>query len=418
MTDNKHYDRTLRDMIRVLQSDYAGTALTARPVDDQYYVQAAGQAWHDGKLDGLLFMRLTSQMTATTKDRTLRVGLNSPSYVPWHAGFDCRRYGDSLYVTAVHGDKRLTPGDEIKLLNINTPKEHMYHFQRNFLYADEAEREMWNNVLKMTAHMTVRHANGKEEDIPVMKFSSARTAVKPSVKAVKGGVIVLNAGTNPDQEEMEKMVETHRTQLDYAEHLVIDLRKACGTDIDAYIPLMPYVMKEEQSLDEAFGEQVWYTLYTDGNCSRMVSALQEYAGNPEADALISEYKENSGTGWKENRIRLFADLTEKIVPRGNKVTLLTDTWTENAAEIFALFAKQQGRAKTAGRPTMGTLDFGDLVTVALTDEITLTYPVSITAEAKEGRGYCNKGIPADLYIPFTPEECTEDLILKAVLNQK
>ena len=54
----------------------------------------------------------------------------------------------------------------------------------------------------------------------------------------------------------------------------------------------------------------------------------------------------------------------QILHRGpEKVVLLTDTWSEQEAEHFVQLAKQQGRAVLLGRPTMGTLDYTNPVTV-------------------------------------------------------
>ena len=52
-----------------------------------------------------------------------------------------------------------------------------------------------------------------------------------------------------------------------------------------------------------------------------------------------------------------------------------------------------------------------MISVRLSEEITFTYPMSITRDAQEGKGFLGKGIQPDIMIPFTPEETVEDLLL-------
>ena len=64
---------------------------------------------------------------------------------------------------------------------------------------------------------------------------------------------------------------------------------------------------------------------------------------------------------------------------------------------------------------MGTLDTFDPITVALNEHMTLSYPIAMSVEAYEGRGIAETGLPVDEYIPWTPEEIGEDLLLKKAL---
>ena len=95
--------------------------------------------------------------------------------------------------------------------------------------------------------------------------------------------------------------------------------------------------------------------------------------------------------------------------------VLTDTWCEQEAERFVQLAKQQGRAVLAGRPTMGTLDYTNPVMVEY-DEFIFTYPISRTAASLEGEGVDERGVQPDVLVPWTPEECTADLLAQKALT--
>lgn len=414
---NQHYDRQLRAMLMILENDYAGTALNREPVDSRYYIQAAGMAWKEGTLDGLTFLRFGSQMLATTLDRSLRLHLQEEGYAPWRPGFDVRRVGEDLFVTAVQEETRLQPGDRILRLNAISPGMHRAQFQKNFLYAREPEREMWGNVLKMAKHMLVEHPDGSREDISLSRFTGPRPQCPPAIREVEPGIFWLKVGDLRLEGELEALVSRNRPALDGAKRLIIDLRQANAGEEGDLLPLVPYVLKSPKTMSQAAGTQSLWTLYTPDNCRRRAGILSRYAGIPEADRELAHLEDRKGAGWVEETVDLWEDVPEIIHPRGGETLVLTDSFCEGAAESFALLAKKEGRAKLIGRATRGTLDYAGMISVRLSDFVTFTYPMSITREAKEGRGYLGKGIQPDVTIPFTPAECTQDVILNHAVTR-
>ncbi|MGN0982626.1 MAG: hypothetical protein ACI4O0_07030, partial [Candidatus Limivicinus sp.] len=330
--ENQHYDRQLRAMLTILERDYAGLAVNPKPVDDRYYIQAAGMAWKEGTLDSLTFLRFGSQMLATTMDRSLHLTLTSESYTPWRPGFDVRRVGEELVVTGVQEDTRLHPGDRIVRLNAISPGMHRSQFQKNFLYAWEPEREMWGNVLKMTTHMLVEHRDGRQEDLPLNRYTALRPQLPTVLVEPAPGIIHLKVGDLNRGDQLEALVSTHQRRLDSAKRLVIDLRCANGGSEEALLPLVPYILSSSKTMTEAAGLQALCTLYTEENCRRRAGILSRYAGDPEADRILRELERLRGAGWVEETVDLWEDAPESIHPRGNQTVLLIDSFCEGAAE--------------------------------------------------------------------------------------
>lgn len=409
--ENQHYDRQLRAMLTILERDYAGLAVNPKPVDDRYYIQAAGMAWKEGTLDALTFLRFGSQMLATTMDRSLHLTLTAESYAPWRPGFDVRRVGEELIVTGVQEDTRLHPGDRLLRLNAISPGMHRSQFQKNFLYAWEPEREMWGNVLKMTTHMLVEHRDGRQEDLPLNRFTAPRPPLPTVLSEPAPGIIHLKVGDLNQENQLEALVSTHQRKLDSAKRLIIDLRWAKGGSEEALLPLVPYILRTSKTMTEAAGVQALCTLYTEENCRRRAGILAQYAGDPEADRILGELERLRGSGWVEETVDLWEDAPESIHPRGNQTVLLVDSFCEGAAESFALIAKKENRAKLLGRATRGNLDYAGMISVRLSEEFIFTYPMTITRSAREGEGFLGKGIQPDIFVPFVPEEATEDLLL-------
>ena len=65
---------------------------------------------------------------------------------------------------------------------------------------------------------------------------------------------------------------------------------------------------------------------------------------------------------------------------------------------------------------MGTLDTFDPITVRLNAHMTIAYPIAMTAASHDGRGIAGKGLPVDRYIPWTPAEIPEDILLREALE--
>lgn len=96
--------------------------------------------------------------------------------------------------------------------------------------------------------------------------------------------------------------------------------------------------------------------------------------------------------------------------------MLTDTFCENEGESFSALCRRCGsKVVTLGRPTMGTLDYFDPITVALNEHMSLSYPIAMSVDAYEGRGIAEKGLPVDRYVPWTPEEIRRDVLLNEAL---
>ena len=198
--------------------------------------------------------------------------------------------------------------------------------------------------------------------------------------------------------------------------LVIDLRTTRGEDEEALLPLLPYIAAEDTTAGEIFGDRRIRTNYTKMNCTRLIRMLKPYLVDEDpalrqmAQQWTSYYRNQSGKGWVDEVEALPVPAEMPILHRGpEKVVLLTDTWCEQEAEHFVQLAKQQGRALLLGRPTMGTLDYTNPVTV-LYDAFSFTYSISRTMASLEGNGVDERGVQPNVVVPWTAAECIRDLL--------
>lgn len=401
-----HYQNLFATIDRILRTDYAGMNESAAAFDPRYYTQAIGQAWNDGILDELLFLRYVNQMLACMGDRHLHFSLMAgDGYEPYDVGFYTRRHGDHLYVTEVSVECRLRVGDRITAIQGGTPAHHRRVIQKNFFYAETPEREDWNGLLKMAQSITVERLG----EIELRHYPKPLATRSPSLR-FHGCTAVIDPAVLDGQGRAAALLAKNEAKLAEAEHIVWDLRRCCGESDADILPLLPWLCTADTTERALLGDTELYVNYTKRNCALRIAALR---GIADTQDYIRELESKAGRGFVAE---IEPTAETPIHARARRVTVLTDTWCRDGGETLALAAKRAG-AKLIGRPTMGTLDYcGDLA-VMLDGRYILRWPSAVTKAAREGHGFKGIGIEPDVYIPFTPEETARDLLLQAALNE-
>lgn len=405
---NKRYDELLGEIVSILRRDHpAGGSLPG--FDPRYYNQAIGQAWHDDRLDELLFLRYINQMLACTGDRHLRLALRpSDTYTPWSPGFFTRRFEDSLYVTAVTGDKRLSVGDRIAAVNGGAPAAHRANIQKNFFYSNTPEREDWNGLLKMADTITVVRPGGAQETLSLERFPLAPAFDSPAAALLPGGVFYLRPAPFDGSGRTAALLVEHERDLAAARGIIVDVRNGWGKDEEELLSLLPWILQEDIPAEKLLDAE-YYVNYTTLNCALRAEALRRIPGG---EAYMAELSQKAGSG-----LLLEAAPAENILPgwAPGAAVVLTDTWCRDGAESFALAARRAG-AHLIGRPTLGTIDFCGDVCCALDDRFTLTWPTAVTKTAYAGHGVLGRGVAPDEYLPWTPEELQRDRLVTRALE--
>lgn len=101
--------------------------------------------------------------------------------------------------------------------------------------------------------------------------------------------------------------------------------------------------------------------------------------------------------------------------------LLVGPQTGVGAERLAEAVMGMDRVRLVGRATPGAVDYENYVTRDYPDILArFTYPISRTVANREGRGYARTGLPLDVHVLWTPDECAggcgRDLVLEAALG--
>ncbi len=421
------YNEILQDIIYSIQNDYAGykEKKIREKGNDLYFLKMCDQVVADNRMTDEMFLRLVNEYLASLRDRNLKFRLKeSASYEPVCTGFHVRCYRDKLFVTEANQEKRVAAGDQILTMNQMSPAHHRQRMKTNILLASREERELWYPIILMSTTFLVKHTDGTDENLKVQRYPVSTKLPRLTGHLIGKDTLYLNLPHFADEDALDKLLAAKDRSLNRCRRLILDVRRNMGGMESCFIPLLDYVFPEKVRLQDLYDEKGVYTNYSERNCARKSEMMEAYLATapeemkPMAQEMIEEYREKSGSGllWEDDEDLLEDDTVVGGKGQFEKVILLSDTYCEYAGETFVQLCKHSPIVTVVGRNTMGNLDYCNPVSVLYEDKFTFTYPMSKSKGAEEGRKLSDRGIPADQYLLWTPEECTKDLVLEKALS--
>ena len=372
-----------------------------------------------GTLTMEMLCRSLHQFVAEMHDRHLRLCCDDwIDYRNLASRDRVRAAEDCLYVTEADPDTGLVPGDKIRKVQ-SMPPERIRKYMRGMAFnSNQPERELWGGYLRMARSLEVEHVDGSQERLELELKPACPVEYPIEFRMLEDSTAYLKL-ERMDRKAMAQLLKEHGGSIAGSKKLILDLRRNVGGDENALDGLLPYLVVRERTIEELRGDEGCWCLFTENNCNRrydVLSAFRATCTDPEEIALVDQeislYRDNFGKGL----VFLPPEAVEGTVfpapAAPEKVVVLTDTFCEDEGEQFVALCKRcGGKVTVIGRPTMGTLDYFDPITVALHDKMTLSYPIRMTPAAYEGRGTSEKGLSVDEYIPWTSKEIFQDILL-------
>ena len=410
-------------MVRVLGTDYVMASRKHRAFMPNEYRTYILSHYRYNDLTLQMLARSLHQFTADMRDRHLRFHCeNWIDYQNTGLDYRVRAERDRLWVTEARPGCPLRVGDCLLEIQHMTPERIRNYLRGTGFYASEPERELWGGYLRMARNALVRHRNGSEELMLLPHVPETKEQWPIGAKLL-GDTVYLKL-EHMDRSATEALLRDFTPAIGASRKLILDLRRNVGGDEDALNGLLPFLLDRETTLAELTDEKEYYVNCTATNCElryRQLSDFLDTLTDTDERALVETerdfYLKNYGRGPVIRR----AEPTPPLVftPAAHapeRVVLLTDTFCEDEGERFVAMAQRCGsKVVTLGRPTMGTLDTFDNITVQLNSHMTISYPIAMTADAYEGRGVLGKGLPVDRYVPWTTEELYRDVLLEKAL---
>lgn len=410
-----------------LDNDYAGFAAHD---DGGWWRALARRMAASGQLSESRLYQLVLRRVAALDDPAVRFlpGPGSAAGRTW-CGFSARRLGDDLLVTRVQGDERMRVGDVLTRVDGCTPDE----FAARIAGASApggplpAGRQDWGALLPFASRARVRRADGTERDFRLRSFPKPDEDLDPcELRFLDDGTAVLRV-TQLDDDRAARLLQAQADLVRRAPRLVIDLRTCSGgMESNAY-PLLGHLFSHDTTLAEVLGDEEVLTNYTQANCGRrerqveqlrVLAAVRPGEGGPDLEAWVDQslaaVRAHRGQGMVRETVEC-DDVAVPAGPQGQRVLVLTDFATADAAEWLARLAARSDRATLVGRATRGSLDFANAVSISFDDRFVLVYPMSMTAAASRREGTRGRGVAPQVEVPLTARECVDDVVLERAL---
>ncbi len=417
-------DGLFRVMVESIRDNYVGFAGRERrftPAEYRTYILSHHRY---NTLTVQMLARSLHQFAADMRDRHLRFHCDDwVDYRNTAMKYRVRAQRDCLWVTEAAEETGLVPGDRILSVQGLSPEKIRTLMRGNGFYSSEPERELWGGYLRMAASAEVEHADGRVETVKLREFPEETVTFPVEYRRIGEDTVCLKLG-RMDGTETERLLSAHGDEIAESGKLILDLRRCVGGDEDACWDLFPFLVDREVRLSELLDDRGSYVNCTKTNCElryRILSDCEKELTDPGQIALVTAerrfYLDNYGKGLcYKPPVPLDDVVIRPAVKAPEKIVLITDTFCEDEGEQFAAMVRRCGKkVVTIGRPTMGTLDTFDPITVRLNEHMTLSYPIAMSAAAHEGRGTAGRGLPVDHMIRWTPDEIREDVLLREAL---
>lgn len=418
-------DGLFNAVVRTIREDYPGFEAKYKYFMPGEYHTYVFSNYRYGTLTIEMLARSLHQFVGDLHDRHLRFHCDDwIDFKNRSMRYRVRAYEDSLYVTSAEPETGLKPGDRIVAVQSMTPARIRDYMRKTAFYSSVPERELWGGYLRMARSLEVVHADGRQERMEMELYPAREETYPIEFRKIDEKTAYLKL-ERMDRAAMDALLAQHGADLAGSQKLILDLRRCIGGEEDACWGLLPYLVDTPRQLSELLHDEGSYLLFSENNCDRRYSVLNACLQNltdQDQRRLVEEemalYRENYGKGLLYQPPMPLED--ECLTPAERapeQVVVLTDTFCEDEGEQFVAMCQRCGKkVTTLGRPTMGTLDYFDCITLQVHEHMTLSYPIRMTKAAYEGRGIAEKGLDVDEYHLWSPEEIHEDVLLKRALE--
>ena len=395
------------DILQIMKTDYAGAAEKRNVNRPEDYPITDGMENRD-------FIETIQSYLLDFKDGHL--SFNAKEAIIPNLGFRVRRHQSTLYVTEATEELRLQKGNAIFEIDGLTIEDFGNRHEK-VLEDTVHDRQYWNVALRQAQDIFVLR-DGKAFNLALETYH--RTPHTPSYELEKLNpeTVYMKITDFAQEKPILDLLEKYKEDLKGSANLIIDVRVNYGGNDLFYFPLLNYVFDRPISFKSLFQEnEIMYTNYTERNCRLWINEVKEYL-EQELDAEtekwaqeeIALFEKNKGKGFQSVHEEMDYTIQGQASPQN--IYVLTDVTCGSSGDTFASNVKKSPKVKVVGRPTMGIVDFCNVVPQDY-GEYEFGYSISKMNE----NYYTNEtGVKPDIHIPWTPQHLKKDVDLEYVLD--
>ncbi|WP_449354915.1 S41 family peptidase [Virgibacillus natechei] len=334
-----------------------------------------------------------------------------------HAGFFVRRFESDLYVTNSPQEKRLFVGDKIIQIDGKSIEELALKCYKR-LEEKLPERQQWDSIIRRSKKVLVER-DGDHFELSLANYEPLPYQGTHIFKQLDPITAYIKLTDFAEEAPIQRLIHDNREALEQSENLIIDVRVNLGGNDAFYFPLLHFLFDQDIPFPDLFAnDEVMYTNYTNRNCRLYIQEMKEYLNQELDDSTkdmikgeIDLFEQNHGKGLVE----VPEDTDFMINGHANPahIFVLSDYYCGSLGDTFVSNAKKSPKVTVVGRPTMGIMDYFNVVTVDYGD-YEFIYGIS---KMHQNYSINGQGIEPHIYIPWTPAHLKEDKDLAYVLEK-
>ncbi|ASV70214.1 S41 family peptidase [Cytobacillus kochii] len=400
-------EEIFKDIQEIMKNDYAGCIDKKSVNRPEVYIVSNGMSdlrFEETIQDYLLDFR-DGHLWFSSKDKTLP-----------NRGFSVRRYKNALYVTESNREQRLLIGDKILRIDDESISNLAIQYYKR-LEEKAPERQRWDSIIRRSESVQVER-DGKVFEITLAEYEKTPYEAEHTFKLLDNKTAYIKITDFAEEKPIVKIVRDNQEDLSNINNLILDVRVNHGGNDSFYFPLLHYVFDKSLRFSELFfKDEIMYTNYTKRNCDMWIQELQDYL-KQDLDSKTSEMLKKEINTVKKNYGKGFLEVPddEDFMIKGNSspdhVYVLSDYYCGSSGDTFVSNLKKSSKVTVVGRPTMGIMDYFNVVTIDY-GNFDFGYGIS----KMHSNYYINgKGVEPHIYIPWTPDHLKRDVDLEYVLD--
>ncbi|AAP26111.1 MULTISPECIES: S41 family peptidase [Bacillus] len=417
------YIEIFKEIVSITHHDYSGCIDKKGWDDPTTYLQTIEKLEKQGELTPVQFTEIVRDYLLDFKDNHMFFKMISNNQTLNGVGFQVKRYEDRLYITSTPQEIRVKKGQSILALDNMKVPELLIKYKK-YLNENTYEREKWDYVLLKSSNYTLIDENGVTKTITLQKYKQSEYTPIYSLKQYNKDTLLITLTDFANIEAINKLLDSHKNELNSFQNLIIDVRLNRGGSDDAFFNLLPYLF-EDKEISLFDSSDTMQLNHTERNFHLRMKEMEDYDSLDELSKLftnmfIQDLKKNYKKGFVTFDTSGLPKELQSLKIHGRKspsrVVILTDVTCGSSGDSFVEVAKKSLKVKVIGRPTAGLNDYSNLAVMEWADTFALYYPTSRLSIIDKGEGMSGIGIQPHIHIPWTPEHIQEDVDLNLALQ--